>query len=562
MADIYKIANCSALNVRNKPSMKGKPVKWYKKGQEVKVYKTSGNWYNTSSSGDLWIYNKYAQKIGTEKPKVPPKPTPPSPPPPPPVPVKSDTPIGNSSQAYNKLLKRYVFAFGSPPKYTEAVDPYYGVSAEDKQNGIAVGRAMLQTWFSDPAIFSICPGAVDYLPGLRKSDKEAFINRVAGAVTNDIKGIFDGDKNLDLEGKLYEFKSAYKDYINIVNVLARTSARYMGIGDVSNIIGGNGTKLKNFDYGYYTSNDKGTSTKSIFGQTKLALSTLVEDRQYIHFFVNNAGANVSENITTTPGSSDIENYINNSNLSSIQRNLQFLTGGAVGDSATSSDFNAVIEDVKKSIGGNSILSQLISLTGNYLKGGRLVFPQMITGVGYDKSINVTLKFTSISGDKRSIFKYTILPALHLLAIASPKQISDSMYTYPFLCRVYQKGWVNSDLAFISNLDLKRGGSDDTSWTVDGLSTEIIATFTVTPLYSNLMVTSAAHPILAMRNTALMEYLGTLCGLDLKINNLGMKVGNALSLLGHSVVDIPTNFARGIGDTRLANEIRKFVMISN
>ena len=53
-------------------------------------------------------------------------------------------------------------------------------------------------------------------------------------------------------------------------------------------------------------------------------------------------------------------------------------------------------------------------------------------------------------------------------MATPKQLSSNMYTYPFLCRIFQRGNVNMDLAYISSLDFSRGGSENTSWTVDGL----------------------------------------------------------------------------------------------
>ena len=66
----------------------------------------------------------------------------------------------------------------------------------------------------------------------------------------------------------------------------------------------------------------------------------------------------------------------------------------------------------------------------------------------------------------------------------------------------------------------------------------------------------------MQNTALMEYLGTMVGLDLKSNVLSRKVEIAKNLLSNKVHDIPTNVARGITDTKLINEIRKFTSIVN
>ena len=568
MADIYKVTNCWSLNARNAPSMDGTPVKWYQQGDEVRVYATSGNWYNTSESGNWWVYNKYVTKIGSD---------------PEPKPVETkveetkveteditvvskenmDTPLNDNwlydddDESYDRLLKRYLMAFGSPPRYSDRVDPYY--NSEE----LKVGRGMLQTWYSEPSIFSICPGSVDYLPGFSSEKKNQFWDSVSGLMSGDLKAISAKDRAIDLDGKLYEFRSAYTDYINVVNLLARVSANYLGIGNVTGLIEGAGkTKLKDFDYGYYTNASKtsksGSALVSLFRETKKVLNTAVSDDHYIHFFVNTSGASVDERITTSSGKSYLEDIINGSDLSNIQRNIQFLFGGALNDTAKN-DINEILSDANS---GGSFLGSFATIASNYLKGGRLVFPQMITDVGYDKSINVQMTFTSVYGDKRSIFKYTILPALHLLAMATPKQLSDSMYTYPYLCRVYQKGNVNCDLAFISNLNLKRGGSDDTKWTVDSLPTEISASFTVTPLYTNMMVTSARNPFLAMNNTALMEYLGTMCGLDLKINNFEAKLNNAKLLIGNKISDTPIVTARNIVDSKLFNAVRDFLQITN
>ena len=142
-----------------------------------------------------------------------------------------------------------------------------------------------------------------------------------------------------------------------------------------------------------------------------------------------------------------------------------------------------------------------------------------------------------------------------MAIAYPKQISESMYTYPFLCRVSQKGWFNTDLAVISNLRVSRGGNDDTSWTINGLATEYTATFDITPLYCSLMTSSADHPFLFLKNTALMEYLCTMCGVDMKVNNFQAKVDMAMTAISGSFKDMPTNMARGIYDSKLIKGIQ-------
>lgn len=557
MADIYKV-KVASLNSYSKHSTSGSKINEYKKGAEVKVYtKEPGDnnkqWGNIKEKGNEWLLMESLEKTGTDdgttetvtnfgntKENT--------------DKAKDDTTYGNSDSAYNKVMLKYIRALGSPPRFTKNVDPWYSVS-----NTVGTGRAMAQTWLSDPAILSICPGSVDYLPGFGfKTKKNQLFNQIKGSMSGDLLKAAKKDKKLDANGQLYAFKSAYTEYMNVVNLMARMAADFMGIGDVTDIISGSKLKLKNFDYGYY-SNPSKASSGGIFSETLNALNTAVSDGAYVHFFVNHSGANVSETISTDSGKSWLEEQISSgSGIDSAARNIQFLFGSAITDEAKS-DIEKVIQEANTA---NSLLGGFATIANNYLKGGRLVFPKMITGMDYNKSAVVELSFTSVYGDRRSIFKYVILPCIHLLAMATPKQLSSNMYTYPFLCRIFQRGNVNMDLAYISSLDFSRGGSENTSWTVDGLPTEVVARFTVTPLYTNMMVTSAKNPFLAMQNTALMEYLGTMVGLDLKSNVLSRKVEIAKNLLSNKVHDIPTNAARGITDTKLINEIRKFTSIVN
>lgn len=561
-ADTYKIT-ATKLNVRDGKSTDSGTTKTLAKGAEVKIYakesgKNNKQWGAINKEKTQWVSMEYVKKIasGDKKTKKDRSSSSSSPSKENKQTAKDNTVYGNDNAAYEKVLKKSIRAFGSPPRYIKDVDPYY-----DTKGFLGTGRAMGLTWYSDPAILSICPGKVDYLPGFTKKKKNEFFNMVKGAMSKDVLALATRDRDRDLNGQLYAFKSAYTNYMNVVNMLARTASIFLGIGDETDIIPGTKLKLKDFDYGWYTTPSKAKSKglSGVFEETKHALNTVVTDDSYIHFFVNHSGAQVSESFSTEAGKSYIEEQLvgSGTGLDSLARNIQFLFGGAIGGTAKK-DLEAILKEARDS---NELLGGFATISSNYLKGGRLVFPQMITGMGYDKSVSVELNFTSVYGDKRSIFKYVILPCLHLLALAVPKQLSSNMYTYPYLVRCYQRGVVNIDLGYIRNLEFSRGGSDNACWTVDGLPTEITARFSIVPLYSNMMVTSSKNPFLAMQNTALLEYLGTMTGLDLKENVLNRKVEVAKSLLKNRVHDIPTNWARGFTDTKLINGVRDFFTLT-
>ena len=150
-------------------------------------------------------------------------------------------------------------------------------------------------------------------------------------------------------------------------------------------------------------------------------------------------------------------------------------------------------------------------------------------------------------DPKSVFLWCIVPVCHLLAFALPKQLSDSMYSYPYLLKVYQKGWFNTNLAVMSSINISRGGSDNTSWSSEGLATEWNVTFDISPLYSQLTLPSTDHPFLFMKNESLIDYLGNLCGFDLKANNLDVKRKLITSFIKNKFTGIPNDIQRWTSD---------------
>lgn len=553
MAETY-VAN-KKLTVRAKPDAKAKAVGSKPKGAEFNIHETKNGWGKLRKNEDKWVNLSYCKivssvavlpKENTEKGD------------------KSGTRggkyqasaakfYGRNATSYQDVLRRHVRAFGAPPKYTAAVDPYY----EPGKDTAYIGRSMLQTWFSNPAIFSLQPGKVDYLPGFSTKKKDKFFKKVKGLASGDIKSLMQTDHKKDLNGQLYAFKSAYKDYINVVNLLARTVANDMGIGDVSDLIWGGNTPLNKFDYGWFGTPNKSVGKSSIFAETSNALGSVVSDEAYIHYFVSNGSVQVGESFSTASGETYFEKMIgSDSGFSEAANNIAFLFNGALSDGATS-DLDAILKEARTQ---SEFLGGLSTLAVNYLRGGRIVFPKMITGMSYEKNINVELTFSSLYGDKRSIFRYCYLPMLHLLPFAEPQQVSENMYTFPYLVRCVEVGNVTCDLGFMSSFEFTRGGSDNTQWTVDGFPTEVTVRFTITPLYSNMMVTSSRNPFLFLSNTSLIEYLANLSGLDIKANNFKAKVEHAKMALGNYVADTPTQLARGLVDTFLVRKARGFLKL--
>ena len=463
-------------------------------------------------------------------------------------------------------------AFGSPFLFLNSTDPVYETSISSssgnntgKKKKVKIGRVTLETIYSNPRIFSICPGKVNYLPDASEDTNElkvALQNLLVGATGDDVE-------TSHLSGTLYDFASNYNDYMNRFNMLARASAILFGLGDVK--MPGTPTRLSDYDWSYYSTDKRndlyasnykiGENGEIVYGNQKGIkgqINKLFENIQasaatatdvsyeYIHFFLMNESTSKNEDFNTTKTQSILAQY--NDSVNSAVKNLRFLFNLTEDEAEKSGLLSDITELTAKASNNNesTLLGSFAGLAHGYLKGGTLVLPEIIDDVAYTDSISAHMKFVSPYGDKLSCYLSTIVPALALLNFVIPKQVSRNMYTYPYIIKAYQQGWYNVDLAIIENLRIERGGPDNTAWSIDGIATELDVTFDIVPLHSSMMSPSSTDPLLFMSNTPLIQYLGNLCGLDLKSNLLATKFELFDRMLKNAITDVPSQSGRQIG----------------
>ena len=451
--------------------------------------------------------------------------------------------LSGSDAITDDTYLKYVNAFGSPPQFSKFTDPPLYIGGSSSQEYKSCGRVYAETLLSNSTLVSICPCNVKYLPGFNTNEKDSFYKALVANVTDAaVSAKLAPDSTLS--GKLYESVPAYSEYMNCFNYLARVTSILDGLGDKN--VPGTSIKYKNFDWSYYTTKKQshaqgGGIFSDLVEAAKESATAAITDDNYIHFFLNQNGTSVSENISTDAGNSAIEDLFNNSELSQLSRNIQFLLGGSIDpDGRMSADIQSVFDSTD-----SNLFKAFGSMASNYFKGGRIVFPKMINDCSYGKSFDCTATFYSPFANKESVYLRCKLPTLALLCFALPKQIAEDMYSSPFICRVFQKGWFNSDSALLTNLNIKMGGPNDTAWTIDSISTMWEVSFSITPLYNKLMLPSLKHPFLALANNAMLEYLATMCGLDLKANNVETKLQIALQIISGAIVDFPRSITREV-----------------
>lgn len=455
-----------------------------------------------------------------------------------------------TEEHYKEMMGKLNYCFGTPPKFNMDIDIQY-------VSDIGLGRVISQTYYANPTILSICPGKVKMFPHLfNKNERDNVFNAMTSAASGDDSVIqkMNSDKNSDvLNGSLYEFSQDTEDYAKRVNLLCRACAVLLGIGDSK--MPYTSSKLVNFDYAYWSIRKKYSPStgkqQNVFTDFWKggyeALTSGITDQNYIHFLVSNENTTVQDSIVTHTGASFLESILGTTN--EVANQLSYLAG--IG-------FNNQM-DAKDNI--NSILNGVVGVNGwtkmadNVLSGGKLKIPQIVTDTDYSQSISCSMTFVSPYGDPKAVFLWCVVPICHLLAFALPKQLSDTMYSYPYILKVNQKGWFNSNLAVMTSINIVRGGNDNTSWSSQGLSTEWTVNFEITPLYNQLTMPSTDHPFLFMKNDGLIDYLGNLCGFDLKANNLDVKLRLLTSFIKNRFTGIPNDIQRWSSD-KVSNAVSK------
>ena len=499
----------------------------------------------------------------------------------------------NSANAYDPSIGQEILndtafltarLFGGPVMMRDEIDPLIRASTE-AGGKYSIGRVTAQTIAVNPTIVSLTPGVAKYLPFGNWFGKTSLIadaiNGVQGLAGRDMLNTLTGGSSLAGirdNHMFYKFATAYNDYINHVNMIARVMSIYLNIGNeqvpYSNRI------FKEMDWAHYydnedpdaqnsdlknsvidddeelswTSEEEAYMNQSANAQRVFSYygnepeDTIFGPNSYIHFYTN-SNTSYDESVSTNTRASSIQSNFEGVFEDTV-KDIQFLFGstsnsdGILGD--LTSLFTGLVDNVTN-------LNSLTRAAKNYLKGGRLIFPQMVDGTTYSKSLTLGLRFTSPYGDPISVFMYCLLPLAHIMAFAFPRQIDTNMYTYPFLVSAYSRGYCNIDMGVVTSIRVARGGQDDSSWSADGMATDIEVSLDITPLHSELMISSARHPFQFLSNYGLQEYLGTICGVDMKGDTVNAQLDLLGTIFSNWFRDIIPNVLRGVQD-RVLNSL--------
>lgn len=424
--------------------------------------------------------------------------------------------------------------FNSPFCLLDSVDPVIN-------SKVQLGRKYMECIASNTSTVYLMPGTARFMPEADKELKEA----MKGAIGNDApESVM--NEILETMGhkdgvKYFDFFPAYEEYLKYVNVLCRTMAIFLGIGDQK---GPNGTKYKFYNWATYKDDYKGSSKKykmefkdgTMFEKEVdfSAMDVLFGDWQYFKFYAD-TGTSSTESFGNGTTESKIAGMV--SSGSDLTKELYFL-----GDFIDSKSVSSAVDTAKKGI--ESIVSKITGDTGarlgnlatSMVNGNSILFPEIYSNSDYASNYNLRFNLISPYGDTESVFLNVWVPFFHLMALVCPRQVKNNAnaYSSPFLVKAFSRGWFNCNMGIVEAMSVERGDE----WNVNGLPTNLQVTLSIKDLYSDMMISKSTEPGTFLANQSLIDYLSISAGLDIskprKIRNMDL----IMEIIKGSIVQLP------------------------
>lgn len=432
--------------------------------------------------------------------------------------------------------------FGSPHQFTPETDFRIGTG------DYGLGRKYMESIITEAPIVYFLPGKPNYLPDLTEKEREGLKSFMLSNKNGDNQKLI--DKILgNNESRYFGFLADYASYMRYVNLLCRFSAVYMGIGD-TRAINTSKTPYKYYDWANYryenTYKQKQSKDTSFFNFAELktdAYEALFGNYQYVQFFAE-PNTSFSESANNNTAESKMASAFDSAE--GIVKELPFLTNtmAVKNVDAMKDSFATGMNDIQEKMlanGNENFFSRLMGLSSKVLSGSNVIFPQIWGDAAYNKSYNINIKLVSPYGSKEAIYLNIIVPLMHLLALALPRQTTANSYASPFLVKAFAKGWFSCEMGIIDSISIDKGG--DKSWSVHSLPTEVNVQIGIKDLYSNLMVTPNSSPDLFFQNSGMIDFLAVTCGVDITKPRYATQLDALFAMLFSSVKDIPANWYR-------------------
>lgn len=433
--------------------------------------------------------------------------------------------ISSKGKKGTEYLMRQRGIHGLPYQFTETVD--------HRPNDSEYGRMYMDKILKKAPIMFLTPGEPMFMREYNDSERAGILHELAGKADETfLSEILNGRS-----GRYFSFKYDYIDYWKYVDLMCQSCAIMLGIQNEKL----DGIPLYKYNWAKYSN----SAMDGVRGKTGTSS---------VGFYVD-AETSISESFSNNTTKSSLSDGVNS--LSDTARELQFILGAATGDDldlGVGSDMSDFVQKYSNMFSrytnSENRLGTLFDRIGETMRGvangGRMIFPEIWSDSSFSRSYNVNIKLSTPDGDLFSWYMNIAVPIFHLMAMAAPRQIDTNSYKAPFLVRAFYKGIFTIEMGLITGMDITRG--DKSRWTTEGLPTEVEISLQLKDLYEMLSITplvkegdtvmSKIFPTGDLRNlaanTALMDYIGNMCGVNMNEPDLQRTVKTYWYLTGSQI----------------------------
>ena len=434
--------------------------------------------------------------------------------------------------------------FGLPYQFLPAADTR--LIAEDSTMLQSIGYEYANKIVEKMPLLLISPGRANFMSKYSKEEKKNLLSYIVSP--NNAENTL--DDLVDSGGRYYTFEYAQTEYYTYLNPMCRIAALFLGIGDIE--LPDASSPLKNMDWRNYT--ERHISSIGDWG-----------DYNSIPFYLNTESS-IHENFNNGTQKSLLESSVNS--ISDMGKELSFLLGqssSALGvealrnDAEIASNIENVQSWVNKILGHGNVLSNLATHLTTVVAGGKLIFPEIWSDSSFSKSYRCEFKFISPDPSPLSIYLNVLVPLFHLICMTCPQSVvsNPNGYTNPFIVKAIYKGFFSVDMGIITDMSVTKG--EECRWTREGIPTSINVSIEIKDLYSAMSITPSTISNFkydTMSNTALMDYIATLCGVNIQRPEIGRLTEMWAVNIGNKITDIVPNLWGGIED-KVQNIIMNF-----
>lgn len=394
--------------------------------------------------------------------------------------------------------------FGMPYQFMESVDSRL-VSSVNKSD--AIGRKYAKEIVSTMPLLLMVPGKPVFMGGYSDKDKKGIMQRFIEIAENRLESDISDTIFKKEFGKYYSLEPDTVGYFSYVNPMCRIAARVMGIHHEEI----DGIPLDKYEW----SENVNKNFTNLFSTYRDCTAWYCESERSIS---DSFGNDTTESI--------IASKINS--LSEYGRELNFLLGTVrtksglaldkfVNEDNLTQNMQNVEDFINKTLGENGVSGLFSSITSSaqtVVAGGKLVFPEIWASSNFNRSYSINLKLVSPDADDLSLYLNIIVPMLHLLALALPREtIGSHGYISPFLVRAFYKGLFNVDMGIITSLSFNKG--KEGAWSASGIPTVVDVDLTISDLYNDMYMSSMDNMKNNMlNNIILLDYISNLCGVNI------------------------------------------------